>query len=135
TNVLIHGLASLLLFAFLYRATGARWRSALVAFLWAVHPLHVESVAWVAERKDVLSGFFWFLTLWGYVRYAQRPGRGWYGFTLAAFAVGLMAKPMMVTLPLVLLLLDVWPLGRRAYWEKAPFFALSAASAITTFVV
>jgi tetratricopeptide (TPR) repeat protein len=135
TNVAWHAAATLLLFAFLYRATGARWRSAFVAFVFALHPLHVESVAWVAERKDVLSGFFWFLTLWGYVRYAERAGRLWYGFTLAAFAVGLMAKPMMVTLPLVLLLLDVWPLGRRAYVEKAPFFAIAAASAITTLVV
>ena len=134
-NVMWHAAAAVLLFGFLHRATGARWRSAFVAFVFALHPLHVESVAWVSERKDVLSAFFWFLTLWAYVRYVQRPGRGWYAFTLAAFAVGLMAKPMMVTLPLVLLLLDVWPLGRRAYREKTPFFALSAASAIATFVV
>ena len=134
-NVAWHAAAAVLLFGFLHRATGARWRSAFVAFVFALHPLHVESVAWVSERKDVLSAFFWFLTLWAYVRYAQRPGRGWYAFTLAIFAVGLMAKPMMVTLPLVLLLLDVWPLRRRAYGEKAPFFVLSAASAIATFVV
>jgi protein O-mannosyl-transferase len=134
-NVVWHAAAAVLLFEFLHRATGARWRSAFVAFVFALHPLHMESVAWVSERKDVLSAFFWFLTLWAYTRYAQRPGRGWYAFTLTAFAVGLMAKPMMVTLPLVLLLLDLWPLGRRAYGEKAPFFALSAASAIATFVV
>src|ERR1039458_4791626 len=135
TNVAWHAAATLLLFGFLRRATGARWRSAFVALIFALHPLHVESVAWVAERKDVLSAFFWFLTLCGYVRYAERGARGWYVFTLAAFALGVMAKPMLVTLPVVLLLVDVWPLERRAYREKVPFFALSAASAIVTFVV
>ncbi len=135
TNVAWHAAAAAMLFAFLHRATGARWRSAFVAFVFALHPLHVESVAWVAERKDVLSAFFWFLTLWGYVRYTGRRDRRWYWFTLAAFIVGSMAKPMMVTLPVVLILLDVWPLGRRALSEKIPFFAISAASAFTTFVV
>jgi tetratricopeptide (TPR) repeat protein len=135
TNVVWHVAAAVMLFAFLHRATGARWRSAFVAFLFALHPLHVESVAWVAERKDVLSAFFWFLTLWGYVRYVEHCDRRWYWFTLAAFVVGSMAKPMMVTLPIVLLLLDLWPLGRRALSEKIPFFVISAASALTTFVV
>jgi tetratricopeptide (TPR) repeat protein len=136
SSVLIHALAALLLFAFLDRATGARWRSAVVAGLFAVHPLHVESVAWIAERKDVLSAFFWFLTLWAYVRYAERPDARRYGLVLASFCLGLMAKPMLVTLPLVLLLLDRWPLGRRpALREKLPLFALAAASAIATYLV
>ena len=111
TSVLLHGLSALLLFAGLYRMTGERWPSALVAFLFALHPLHVESVAWIAERKDVLSGLFWFLTIWAYIRYTERPGAGRYALLLAAFSLGLLAKPMMVTLPFVLLLLDVWPLG------------------------
>jgi tetratricopeptide (TPR) repeat protein len=135
TNVLIHALAALALFAFLHRATGARWRSAFVAFLFALHPLHVESVAWIAERKDVLSAFFWFLTLWAYAWYAERPGWRRYGLALAAFGLGLMSKPMLVTLPFVLLLLDIWPLRRRPpLWEKAPFFLLSASEAIATYL-
>src|ERR1022692_4008855 len=96
TNVLLHALAVLLLFAFLKRSTGRRWPSAWVALLFALHPLHVESVAWVAERKDVLSAFFWFLALWSYVRRH-------YWLTLLAFCLGLMSKPMVVTLPFVLL--------------------------------
>jgi tetratricopeptide (TPR) repeat protein len=147
TNVLFHTLATLLLFAFLHRATGARWPSAFVAFVFALHPLHVESVAWVAERKDVLSAFFWFLALWAYVRYAERPGAGRYLLVLLAFCLGLMSKPMIVTLPLVMLLLDVWPLRRwplqrcplrrwpLPLWEKLPFFALSIAAAIATYAV
>jgi protein O-mannosyl-transferase len=135
TNVLWHAAASVMLFLFLHRATGAVWRSAFVAFVFALHPLHVESVVWVAERKDVLSAFFWFLTLWAYVRYAERQDGRWYGFALGAFVLGSMAKAMMVTLPLVLLLMDVWPLGRRAWREKIPFFAIAAGSALTTFVV
>ena len=142
TNVFFHLAATWLLFAFLYRTTRARWPSALVAFLFALHPLHVESVAWVAERKDVLSAFFWFLALWAYGRYAERPGPGRYALVLAAFCGGLMAKPMIVTLPFVLLLLDVWPLRRTdtAGWgkilgEKIPLFALSAAAAATTYMV
>ncbi len=134
-NVVWHAAATVTLFAFLQRATGARWRSAFVAFLFALHPLHVESVAWVAERKDVLSAFFWFLTLWAYVRYTERREGRWYWFALAAFVVGSMAKPMLVTLPLVMLLLDVWPLRRVAWREKIPFFAIAAGSALTTFVV
>ncbi len=136
TNVLIHALATLLLFAFLSRATHMRWPSAFVAFVFALHPLHVESVAWIAERKDVLSAFFWFLALWSYVRYAERPGLGRYLLVLLPFCLGLMAKPMIVTLPFVLLLLDVWPLRRAArFGKKLPFFALSAAVAITTYLV
>jgi tetratricopeptide (TPR) repeat protein len=138
TNLLLHALASLLLFAALKRMTGAVWRSAFVAFLFALHPLHVESVAWIAERKDVLCAFFWCLTLWCYARYAQRPGVGRYLLVLFGFCCGLMAKPMIVTLPFVLLLLDVWPL-RRAYrpaivWEKLPFFALAAAGSLVTYI-
>jgi tetratricopeptide (TPR) repeat protein len=137
TNVLFHTFATLLLFAFLHRATGARWPSAFVAFVFALHPLHVESVAWVAERKDVLSAFFWFLALWTYVRYTEHPGAGRYLLVLLAFCLGLMSKPMIVTLPLVMLLLDVWPLRRwpLRLWEKLPFFALSAAAAVVTYAV
>ena len=134
-NVLFHGLAALLLFAFLDRATGARWPSAFVAFLFAVHPLHVESVAWVAERKDLLCAVFWFLALLAYVRYTERPAAGRYLLVLLPFALGLMAKPMIVTLPFVMLLLDVWPLRRRpGVLEKIPFFALSAAGAMIAYV-
>jgi protein O-mannosyl-transferase len=136
TNVLFHTFATLLLFAFLYRATGVRSPSAFVAFVFALHPLHVESVAWVAERKDVLSAFFWFLALWGYVRYAERPGAVRYLLVLLAFCLGLMSKPMIVTLPLVMLLLDIWPLRRPLrLWEKLPFFVLSLGAAIVTYAV
>jgi Tfp pilus assembly protein PilF len=137
-NVLFHVLATLLLFAALKRMTGALWRSALVAFLFALHPLHVESVAWIAERKDVLCAFFWFLTLWCYARYAQRPGLGRYLLVLLGFCGGLMAKPMIVTLPFVLLLLDVWPLRRAnrlaILWEKLPLFALAAGVSLATYL-
>jgi protein O-mannosyl-transferase len=137
TNVLFHTFATLLLFAFLHCATGARWPSAFVAFVFALHPLHVESVAWVAERKDVLSAFFWFLALWAYVRYAARPGTARYLVVLLAFCLGLMSKPMIVTLPLVMVLLDVWPLRRwpLRLWEKLPFFALSLGAVIVTYAV
>jgi tetratricopeptide (TPR) repeat protein len=136
TNVVIHGLAALLLFAFLHLATRARWPSAFVALVFALHPLHVESVAWVAERKDVLCAFFWFLALWAYVRYTRQPSRARYLLLLAAFCLGLMAKPMIVTLPFVLVLLDVWPLRRPlALREKLPLFALAAAAAVVTFLV
>lgn len=156
TNILFHALATLLLFAFLYRATGASWRSAFVAFLFAMHPLHVESVAWITERKDVLSVFFWCLALWTYVWYAERPGWARYLLVLLSFTLGLMAKPMVVTLPFVLLLLDVWPLRRIAFgglpagarnptimpvhWQKAllekvPFLVLSAGAAVATYLV
>ena len=103
----------MLLFLVLRRMTGGLWPSALVAALFAVHPLHVESVAWVTERKDVLSGLFFMLTLGAYVRYVRSAfSLGRYLLLIASFALGLMAKPMLVTLPLVLLLLDYWPLGR-----------------------
>ncbi|MGB9454838.1 MAG: tetratricopeptide repeat protein [Bryobacteraceae bacterium] len=138
TSVWWHALAAVLLFAFLARATHARWPSAWVAFLFALHPLHVESVAWVAERKDVLCAFFWFLALWAYVRYAERPGRGRYLAVLLWFCLGLMSKPMIVTLPFLLLVLDAWPLrrlSRAAVIEKIPFFLLSAVSATVTYLV
>jgi Flp pilus assembly protein TadD len=112
TNLLLHLANTLLLFGFLHRATGAVWRSGLVAALFAVHPLHVESVAWVAERKDVLSTLFWMLTLWAYLFYVKRPGLGRYLVIVLTCALGLLAKPMLVTLPCVLLLLDYWPLRR-----------------------
>src|SRR5208282_3164253 len=97
----------------LQQMTGALWRSALVAAVFALHPLHVESVAWVSERKDVLSGLFFMLTLGAYVRYARRPwSRARYGLVVLLFALGLMSKPILVTLPFVLLLLDYWPLNR-----------------------
>src|SRR5439155_15480749 len=112
TNILIHTVTTALLFLVLYRMTGARWPSAAVAAFFAVHPLHVESVAWVAERKDVLSGLFWVLTIGAYARYAERPSIWRYSLALTFFALGLMSKPMLVTLPCVLLLLDFWPLNR-----------------------
>jgi Tfp pilus assembly protein PilF len=149
TSLLWHAANSVLLFLFLKRATGAFWRSALAAALFALHPLRVESVVWVAERKDVLSTFFWMIALWAYVRYAEdrdaQRGR-WRAFYLAALAslaLGLMAKPMLVTLPFVLLLLDVWPLRRwpagaafswRLLREKVPFFILALGFSAITFV-
>jgi Flp pilus assembly protein TadD len=136
TSVSIHALATLLLFAVLRRITRSRWPSAMVAALFALHPLHVESVAWIAERKDVLGAFFWMLTLYAYASYVARPGPARYGLTLLAFCFGLMAKPMLVTLPLVLLLLDYWPLARGVrVLEKLPFLALSAAVSAVTYVV
>jgi 4-amino-4-deoxy-L-arabinose transferase-like glycosyltransferase len=110
TNVLLHTLAVVLLFLFLLQVTGAPWRSAFVAAVFAVHPLRVESVAWIAERKDVLSAVFLMLTLLAYARYVSGE-RSLLRYLLVAFsfALGLMAKPMLVTLPLVLLLLDYWP--------------------------
>jgi tetratricopeptide (TPR) repeat protein len=131
TNAFLHALATVFLFAFLLAATGAAWPSAFVAILFAVHPLHVESVAWIAERKDVLSAFFWFLALWSYVRRH-------YWLTLMAFCLGLMSKPMVVTLPFVLFLLDKWPLRqslRSALRLKIPLLALSAASATAVYLV
>ena len=135
TNVALHTAAALLLFAALKRLTGARWPSAFVAFLFALHPLHVESVAWVAERKDVLCALFWFLALYGYARYVERPGAVRYLLVLLAFALGLMSKAMIVTLPFVLMLLDVWPLRRSLRLrEKLPFFALAAGASWLTFL-
>ena len=112
TNSLLHAAGTALLFQTLLRMTGALWRSALVAALFGLHPLHVESVAWVAERKDVLSGCFWMLTLVCYASYAARPSWPRYLSVVLVFGLGLTAKSMLVTLPFVLLLLDYWPLGR-----------------------
>jgi Tfp pilus assembly protein PilF len=138
-NVLIHLLSSILLFLSLRRATGARYLSAFVAFVFALHPLHVESVAWVTERKDVLSTFFWFLALYAYIWYAERPSLGRYLAVVAPFCLGLMSKPTLVTFPFTLLLLDVWPL-RRTQWpktiyEKVPLIALSVGASAATYVV
>ena len=161
TNVLLHVANVLLLFALLLRMTGAAWPSAFAAALFAWHPLHVESVAWISERKDVLSTLFWLLTMWAYVRYARElkirnvKCKIYYALALVFFVLGLMSKPMLVTLPLVLLIMDWWPLGRiansgfriaesesstssvtsqvslvRALMEKIPFFALSAGASI-----
>ncbi len=115
TNVLLHAATAVALFLVLWQMTGALWPSALVAGLFAVHPLRVESVAWIAERKDVLSGLMFVLSLAAYVRYVRSPfSLGRYLLLAVVFALGLMAKPMLVTLPAVLLLLDYWPLGRFA---------------------
>jgi protein O-mannosyl-transferase len=136
-----HTLNVLLLFGLLRSATGAAWRSALVAALFAVHPAHVESVAWIAERKDVLSTSFWLGSTWLWIAWTRRRTAGWIGGALAVFAAGLMAKPMLITVPVTWLILDVWPLGRTAVsWrqrivEKLPFFALAAASLVVTFLV
>jgi hypothetical protein len=111
-NLIFHIANTLLLFLTLNRMTGALWRSAFVAALFAMHPLNVESVAWVAERKNVLSTFFWMLTVWSYNRYVENPARVKYLAMLLLFMLGLMTKPMLVTLPFVLLLLDYWPLKR-----------------------
>jgi len=113
-NVFWHIANAILLFVLLQRMTKRIWPSAFVAALFALHPLHVESVAWVAERKDVLSTFFWLLTMLAYVRYAERPKPTRYLLTLLVFILGLMTKPMLVTLPFCLLLLDYWPLNRLA---------------------
>jgi len=114
-NVLFHIANSLLLFGVIRKMTGALWRSAFVAALFALHPLHVESVAWVAERKDVLSTFFWMLCMWVYADYTKRPRIGRYFLVAIFFTLGLLAKPMVVTLPFVLLLMDYWPLGRLKF--------------------
>jgi tetratricopeptide (TPR) repeat protein len=137
-NVALHAADTLLLYALLVTTTGAVGRSAWVAALFALHPMHVESVAWVAQRKDVLSTLFWMLTTLAYVRYVRAPGVGRYLLVVLAFALGMLAKPMLVTLPVTLLLLDVWPLARRdrgvagLVAEKLPLLALSVTiSAIT----
>jgi Tfp pilus assembly protein PilF len=142
TNMQIHLINTLLLFLILSRMTGELWKSGFVAALFAVHPLHVESVAWVMARKDVLSTMFWLLTMAAYAYYADNPSLRRYAWVFVLFALGLMSKPMIVTLPVVLLLLDYWPLrrfrggaftaGRRLILEKIPLIALSAiVSAIT----
>ena len=112
-NLLIHAANSLLLFLVLGRITGRPWRSAFVAALFAWHPVHVESVAWVSERKNLLSTLFWILTIWAYCRYAKAPTWSRYLLSLLLFGLGLLAKPMLVTLPFILLLLDYWPLRRH----------------------
>jgi len=143
SNVLIHTLAVIALFLAMRRMTGALWRSAFVAALFAIHPLRVESVAWIAERKDVLSGLWFMLTIGAYGRYVQEfKAQGskfkvFYAMALVFFVLGLMSKPMLVTLPAVLLLLDYWPLQRadskvRLVLEKLPFMALSAAVCVVT---
>ena len=144
TSVLLHVASALLLFAVLDRMTAAPWRSGFVAAMFALHPLHVESVAWVAERKDVLSTFFAMVTLWAYVRWVERPAPVRYGGVLLALTLGLLAKPMLVTVPFLLLLLDYWPLARltppfsaalRARLrEKVPLFALALAASVTTLI-
>ena len=151
TSILWHLANSILLFLVLRRLTGARWRSSVVAALFALHPMHVESVAWVSERKDVISTFFWLLTVAAYARYVENLKNQNANFkfhyiaALFFFALGLMAKPMLVTLPFVLLLLDYWPLGRltgasnknlvRLLLEKTPFLLLAIASSVITFLV
>lgn len=147
TNVLLHLATAILLFLVLRQMTAALWRSALVAAIFAIHPLRVESVAWVAERKDVLSGLFFVLTIGAYARYARRPSAPGYTLVAVLFALGLMCKPMLVTVPFVLLLLDYWPLARwarrddnrnifriprRLFIEKLPLFAMAAASCLVT---
>ncbi|HEX4824241.1 MAG TPA: tetratricopeptide repeat protein [Candidatus Polarisedimenticolaceae bacterium] len=132
TNVILHVLATLLLFHVLAAMTRSAARSATVAALFALHPLHVESVAWISERKDVLSTVFWFLGIAAYLRWVRRPSGGAYAVVVAAFVLGLLSKPMLVTFPLTLMLLDVWPLERRALLEKLPLLALSAASCVVT---
>ncbi len=139
TSVLLHAVNSVLLFLILNAMTGALWRSAVVAALFALHPLRVESVVWISERKDVLSTSFWMLTVWTWFKFQKSKSKWCYAAAILSFACGLMAKPMLVTLPFVLLLLDYWPLRRRISWglliEKVPFFALAAASSVVTFVV
>lgn len=140
TNVLLHIVAVMLLFLGLLQMTGAFWRSAFVAAMFSIHPLRVESVAWIAERKDVLSGAFFMLTLLAYVYYVRSPRLRRYLVLVFVFACGLMSKPMLVTLPLVLLLLDYWPLNRikgevwKRVLEKIPLIALSAVSSTATFL-
>jgi Tfp pilus assembly protein PilF len=158
TGLLFHVANTLLLLLILVRMTGVLWQSSFVAALFALHPLHVESVAWVAERKDVLSTFFMMLTLWAYILYVKKGGVKRYLLVVLFFVLGLMSKPMLVTLPFILLMLDFWPLGRlclirdtrnavtgqqtneklgifRLIWEKVPFFALAVGSSVVTFIV
>ena len=161
TSLFFHAANTLLLFLILKKMTGSVWQSAFAAAAFALHPLHVESVAWVSERKDVLSGLFWMLIILLYVRYAQRPSIGRGILVFLVFGLGLMAKPMLVTLPFVLLLLDYWPLDRlqreqkiagdspqsdlvkvnyqksspwHLFVEKIPLFLLAAASSVITFI-
>jgi hypothetical protein len=142
TNLILHILSTLLLLWLFNRMTGAIWKSAFVAALFAIHPLHVESVAWISERKDVLSAFFWMLTLCLYVYYTEKPIIRRYLLILFSFVCALMSKSMVVTLPVIMILLDYWPMGRfqskkgsLLLWqlrEKTPFFVLSAVLTIIT---
>jgi|ERR1039458_421002 hypothetical protein len=150
TNVGLHAANAILLFLLLLYVTGFSGRSAMVAFLFALYPAHVESVAWVAERKDLLCAFFWFATLLAYAWYVRKPSWRPYALVISAFACALMSKPMAVTLPFTLLLFDYWPLRRitfspetRAQWhsslwklcvEKFPLFIMSAVSSVITFL-
>ena len=132
TNLALHALATCLLFAALRRMTGRDGPSAFVAAVFAIHPLHVETVAWVSERKGVLAGAFWMAGLLAYARYTERPGALRYAAILACLALGLLSKPILVTFPIALLLLDHWPLhrlSRRALWEKLPMLALAGLAA------
>src|SRR5262249_29196684 len=154
-NLLFHALNVVLVFLVLERMTGARWRSALVAALWAVHPINVDTVAWISERKNLLSAMFWLLAMAAYARYAAKPSLGRYGLVFLAMALGLMCKPVLVTLPCAMLLLDFWPLQRwrpmaapgsagaapppfapaSFTWlcvEKLPLLVLSSVSAVVT---
>src|SRR5947209_12191628 len=158
TNILLHAVGVILLFLVLRQMTGTLWRSAFVAALFAIHPLHVESVAWISERKDVLSAVFFMLTLGAYIRYVHAPSLTSYLLVLLLFALGLMSKPMLVTVPFLLLLLDYWPLGRFRFvagpvanrtaganfstlpasslvQEKLPFFGLTVLFSWITFAV
>ncbi|MHB8834563.1 MAG: tetratricopeptide repeat protein [Candidatus Methylomirabilia bacterium] len=152
TSVLWHAATAVLLFLVLARLTGHTWRSLAVAAIFAVHPLRVESVAWAAEKKDLLGGFFWVLTLGAYLGFCRRPGAGRYALVLLLFVLGLAAKPMLVTLPLILLLIDWWPLGRlaagpgrvpgpgwasaaRLVLEKLPLLLLAAGASVITFQI
>ena len=146
-NLLLHIANVLLLLLILTRMTsrpgspqaGSLWRSGVVAALFALHPLHVESVAWIAERKDVLSTLFFMLTILAYLAYVDKPRISRYSLVMALFALGLMAKPMLVTLPFVLLLLDYWPLDRirqgwNLVWEKIPLIVMGAGSSVLTYL-
>lgn len=160
TNVLFHIASTLLLFAVFRRMTGDLWQSSFIAAMFAIHPLHAEAVAWISQRKDVLSAFFWMLTMWSYTLYVEKPGIKRYVPVFLFFTMGLMAKPMLVTLPFVLLLMDYWPLRRIGNWkletgnqkpdfqvsslksqalrlicEKIPLFALTAGSSVLAIFV
>ena len=140
TNLFFHIVNTLLLFFLFNKMTGTVYRSFVVAALFALHPIHVESVAWVSARKDVLSAFFWLLTIWAYAVYVKNPGIKKYIPVLIFFALGLMSKPMVVTLPFVLLLLDYWPLNRSVsiknlVFEKIPLFVLTIASSVVTYLI
>jgi tetratricopeptide (TPR) repeat protein len=138
-NVFFHILNTLLLLYLFWYMTRAYWPSVFIAAAFAIHPLHIESVAWVAERKDVLSTFFWLLTMIAYVHYTKKQKIEWYAAAIVFFTLGLLAKPMLVSLPIVLLLIDYWPLERKISWqlitEKIHFFVFAAVSSVITFLV